>query len=680
MAHIEIKTDGIKKTLKTLHKNNPKQAIAEYIWNGFDANATEIVIEYTFNDAGSIETLKINDDGSGINLFKIEEKFKNFYESKKANESELHKHHSTIHGMNGVGRLTFTTFALTAVWETCFRDDQQGKKKGSIKIKSNDLENYSDPVTSNASTENIGTCVSFYDFSDKFSNITIENEVIPFLISEFCWYLELRKNDGIKIKINGNELKYDPNILVKESDISLTFNDPETETPKASFNIDYIQWKRKINTEQSKIYLLNSKGDEVYKQFTTFNRKGDKYYHSVYVQSSIFDSFEYFTKEDEKQVDMISYNRTSPEYKYLIAKINELLYSKRKPFLHIAADIMINEYESTGILPDYSNEWEMPRKKILCDTIKGFYEVQPILFTSLSVPQKKTFVRFLDLLIDSNEKDRVFAVLDDIVELTPEERESLSEILKKTKLSSIIETIKLIEDRFIALMQLKEMVYNPDLGANEVDHLQKMIESHYWIFGEEYHLVTAAEPKFEEALRRYIYKLTEIDEPVKIDHPHRLKEMDIFACRQSFAKNRIDNIVVELKHPNIKLGRNQLNQVDNYLQVILSKPEFNADNMHWEFYLIGNEFHPDDYIDRQLNTNKANGIPSLVYKSEDGRVKIFVKRWSEVFTDFEIKYKHLEEKLKFERDQLAELEISADEIIEKSKESTAVQPEEVSIK
>ena len=43
--------------------------------------------------------------------------------------------------------------------------------------------------------------------------------------------------------------------------------------------------------------------------------------------------------------------------------------------------------------------------------------------------------------------------------------------------------------------------------ANEVDHLQTMIEKHYWLFGEEYSLVTAEEPNFEEALRRYLYIL-----------------------------------------------------------------------------------------------------------------------------------------------------------------------------
>jgi len=45
---IEITTPGIKKVLKNY--NTPK-AIAEYIWNGFDAKATKVEINYNLNSA-----------------------------------------------------------------------------------------------------------------------------------------------------------------------------------------------------------------------------------------------------------------------------------------------------------------------------------------------------------------------------------------------------------------------------------------------------------------------------------------------------------------------------------------------------------------------------------------------------------------------------------------------------
>ena len=44
-----------------------KTAISEYVWNGFEANATKVNIEYTPNEAFGIKELIIKDNGDGIN-------------------------------------------------------------------------------------------------------------------------------------------------------------------------------------------------------------------------------------------------------------------------------------------------------------------------------------------------------------------------------------------------------------------------------------------------------------------------------------------------------------------------------------------------------------------------------------------------------------------------------------
>ena len=43
-----------------------KAAISEYIWNGFEANATKVSIEYTHNEAFGVKELIIKDNGEGI--------------------------------------------------------------------------------------------------------------------------------------------------------------------------------------------------------------------------------------------------------------------------------------------------------------------------------------------------------------------------------------------------------------------------------------------------------------------------------------------------------------------------------------------------------------------------------------------------------------------------------------
>lgn len=586
-SNVNITSKGIQKVLQNY---TPKQALAEYIWNGFDAKSDKIEINYSANDLGLVEFIEVIDYGYGINYEKLKSKFDPFYESEKAIEISAPKHTSVMHGKNGVGRLTFFKFAQNAHWITTSQSEK-GLTTCSIKIANDGLNRYDHQLLGINNDSRTGTNVTFTNL--LISKTDLENEIIPFLITEFCWFLELNKNKNYTILINGLALDYAQNIIDFKDDIVVQYDKGELE-----FKFKYVQWKGALHKEFSKYYFLNGAGEEVYKDFTTLNKKGDEFFHSVYIQGDFFDDFDFNSNESENQVRLFGKAKSSPEYKYLIKEVNKYLREKRKPFLRVFASKMVEKFEEDGVMPVYKNEWEnLYKKPQLEETIIGLYEAQPKLFTNLNIEQKKTFVRFLDLLLDSNERENLFKIMDEIIELDQEEREDLAKLFKVTRLNRIIETTKLIEDRYKTYYKLKDLVFNPDLKADEVHHLQKFVESHYWIFGEQYHLVTAAEPKFDEALKRYHYLLYKEDVDKKIEHQDKYKEMDIFACRQNFLIDKIENIVVELKHPNIKIGKNQFNQVDKYLEVILSEPLFNGSNMNWEFYLIGKDFDTSGFIE-----------------------------------------------------------------------------------
>ena len=244
-------------------------------------------------------------------------------------------------------------------------------------------------------------------------------------------------------------------------------------------------------------------------------------------------------------------------------------------------------------------------------------------------------------------------------------------------MSNIIKTIRLIEDRYTAIDQLKELVYNESMRANERDHIQKFIEKHYWIFGEQYHLVTAAEPKFEEAMRRYIYHLRGEKPLVSIDHVDKNKEMDIFMVRQLHKEDHINNVVVELKHPLVTLGEKEFQQVKKYMSVIVEQEEFNAANMTWEFYLVGKKFDTSGYVEREIKNAKHHGEKSLAYLVDN--YKIYVNKWSEIFTEFELRHRFLYDKLDFERSKLISSDKDADEVINNLEKNTAIQKPEMTI-
>ena len=55
----------------------------------------------------------------------------------------------------------------------------------------------------------------------------------------------------------------------------------------------------------------------------------------------------------------------------------------------------------------------------------------------------------------------------------------------------LFRSIHFIEDRYKVIESLKKILFEYTDYANERNHIQKIIEQHYWLFGEQYNLVTA---------------------------------------------------------------------------------------------------------------------------------------------------------------------------------------------
>lgn len=656
MGKVQITTKGIAKFLKAYTE---EKSISEYIWNGFDAEATCIEVITKSNNIGKIEKVEIKDNGTGIEYEKLSGKFMPFYQSEKGIDNNIKS--SKVHGKNGLGRLTFFCFANNAKWETVYKKDNKNIKY-EININGSELENYQ-TTNIDKTEESIGTKVTLYNINKMIDIETIKK----YLILEFGWYLKLYPNK--LLKLNGEIIDYKQNVLAEEK------FEKEDEDTKVKFVAEYIQWKEKIHDEYSRYYFINLKDEERFKETTTLNKKGDSFYHSIYIKSKIFDDF-YINKDNiDGQLVFNGYSKSSKEFKFIKREIDKYLKGKRKPYLSIVAQNLIENYRKEEIFPEYNEKNFIDRFKHqeLENLVSIVCEKEPKIFTQLNKEQKKTLVRLFDLIIENGETDSLYRILDQVVELDDEEREELANLLDKSSLSNVTKTIKLIQDRYKAIAQLKELVFNPELKANEVDHLQKMVEEHFWIFGEEYALVTAEEPNFEEALRRYHYILEDEDEKIKIDSENKRRQMDIFAIRRNINNGRIQNIVVELKHPkNVKIGKKQLDQVITYMDTILREQRFNNHDEQWNFYLIGSEFDGSGYIERCIKNVKEKNEKSLVWEVDN--YKIYVKKWSELFSDFEIKHNFLQEKLQLKQEKLLEKNnySNADEIVEEQSSNSAI--------
>jgi len=158
---------------------------------------------------------------------------------------------------------------------------------------------------------------------------------------------------------------------------------------------------------------------------------------------------------------------------------------------------------------------------------------------------QKIFLHLLNVIMDTHNQTELFNILKNVVELDDDEIKDLSDVLKNTSLSNITRTIKLIKDRIEIVQKLKELIFKKEFNALEVPHIQKMVENHYWLFDEQYNLISSAETDFEKALQGLIYAETGKKQAIEIDNSDKRKEMDIYMIRQNNLNEAIENVVVD---------------------------------------------------------------------------------------------------------------------------------------
>ena len=651
---VEITSKGIR---KVLNKYTPQRAIAEYVWNGFDAHATEVRVSIeSENTYESIVKVKVADNGDGIVYELLPVSFKKFYESHKTAKGNVDSRFSR--GKNGYGRFTFFKFADNAKWYTVYKKDEEFYQY-SIDINTQKLTDYHAVAPEKSSEQATRTEVVFTNINnDDLSTKWISENLIPFLRAEFAWYFKVYPERKLYV----NDELLDCSSVIADSEffdqpIQLEGIDDEL------FHIYYFQWSEKPQDEFSRFYYMDVDGNMKYQRTTHYNNKGDFFWHSVIVKSTFFNSLADI--EDEEQT-LFSSLPERKVFKALNDILNEYLGTKRRPFLRAKAEVLVSDYESEHLFSFIGQTpWEESRKTYLQNFIKELYEVEPSVFAKLNASQRKIFIRLLDQVMDTDKNDNLFKILGEVIELDEYEKEKFANILETTKLKSIVAIIQLIEDRLETINAMRSVNFDHTLQAGEVKHLQKLIEKHYWIFGEEYRYICSEETKFQEALDKYKYALYGAKNNNEfVQHPDKYKEMDLFVSGQEYRYNRPFNLVVEIKNPtNVpELKPEHHSQLITYVDVIMNSDDFQNPASFWTFMLIGNKI--DSKVARMLSDKLTGECPG------GDNYKIFVKTWDQVLDEAESRMKFLQEKFENKRDCIAKQK-NLDEIMEQTLNNTA---------
>jgi hypothetical protein len=380
------------------------EAVAEYIWNGFDAGASVIDIDFDTNEIGTINSLSIKDNGTGIDYNQLKETFGNFNDSIK--KASFQKSSSVIKGNKGRGRFSFSAFSGKAVWHTVFEDTAYEI------IISRNAKDYFDPHNKRTVKDTpTGTTVTFYDLFEV-SGFSFQSEEFKnFLIREYGWFLMLNREKEYQIRINGTPVSYQQ--LIAESDID-TLPIRDVEGKDIYFKITYVRWSEKIG-DKFYFYFLNSAQQELFKDLTSFNNNAIGFNHSVYIESRYFDAFN--PADTEQSQNLFEKTRHHSTFKTLMGHLHSLLRIRQKAFVEgEAAEKLMDSYERNGIITGKEN-------KELLNVVKKMYCIEPRLFQGLNKEQQRMNVGLINVLLKAGKKNEIIQLIQQVVQLTEEDRE-----------------------------------------------------------------------------------------------------------------------------------------------------------------------------------------------------------------------------------------------------------------
>lgn len=622
--NLKINAQSIRTELKS-YEDKPYDCLFEYIWNAYDAGATEVRLNFTepFEGIGSVTDVSLKDNGSGWD-FNDEATINNFMSSTKVQI----KNKTLPMGRYGRGRYAFIWIAE--------------KLEAYSKSKKMTLQHDTNIYVQDVEDISIGTCLHFINITDKFSDALTSEQLENSLAIEFGWFL--LQNDDRKIYVNDCQLSI--NSIVREiyeyhrDDIS----EPLREDIPDDFYAKIIIWNKKP-TEYSKFYFINANNEEEVKFNTGLNKKSDDFWHSVYLKSSLFinrdDLTDAVSDDSQCSFDFIGNERLLKQigifFKTELTKI-------RKPYLQQQSTKMYQALIDENVIPNL-NEFGIYDTNSFGDLLKTIYTITPSLFTNRNNQEKKFICATFAGLLSTQDNNLVKLVLEQLQDLTDEEKSDLLDILKRTKLSNIVATIKEIDYRLDVINKLELLLADYEKQTLEVKHLQKILDDNFWIFGEQFRLFSSTEGALKNTLMRYASEILMIESPKLGSNP--TGEVDLFLTKTEYTSEICQrNIIVELKRASKELGKKEYDQLESYMEKIKNENLCNGTNQYWEFYLIGKDYntHIADKIESAKNHGES--ARGLCYSINDGHYKIYVRKWSDILeVEWKNKMRYLKDKL-----------------------------------
>jgi hypothetical protein len=327
--------------IASLSKSAPISAIEELVWNALDADAKEVKVDLITNQLGAVNAIRISDDGTGIDVLKVDSTFGSLGGSWKREGKGTPFSQRRLHGRHGRGR--FKAFALgTAVeWRTTVR---MGGELNSYVI-SGDIETPGVFTLDALENTGPGTGTEVYVTNIKVASDSLldATETVQALASKFALYL--KSYPDVRIYFNG--LPVTPVIMQNgATNYKLKLSNG------SEAKMEVIEWRKKFAGSGTLIFA-GSDGFQLHEQSALVRSLGRSF--TAYI---VADRFTALHRENALVMDELN-----PEVRMYLDETRKILKA------HFAA---LGEEKSA-----FELEWEeriktysLDEKKTLLDILK----------------------------------------------------------------------------------------------------------------------------------------------------------------------------------------------------------------------------------------------------------------------------------------------------------------------
>ncbi|KVX11057.1 hypothetical protein WL02_24490 [Burkholderia ubonensis] len=626
---VEVQSDFLEKMTRA----KPISALSELVWNAFDADAKNVDISFEYNDLDTLDTIIVKDDGEGIPRAEAAGFFRSLGGSWKKSRTRT-SGGRFLHGQEGRGR--FKAFALgsDAEWAVVYKRD--GKFWSyTIRMSALDIRHVriSDETKAKDATDT-GVTLTIRNALKDFRTFTTEDGREE-LTEVFALYLA--DYEDTKIVLDGRAI--DPGSAITDKK-SFPLSDIEIDGKAYWARLQVVEWKSAGNRA---LYLCNQQRFPLVQVDRRFHI--GQFQFSGYLHSPYFDQ-----AQMEGTVDLAE---MQPAVLSTIAEAQQTIKDHFRSRAAKEARTVVEEWKDEEVYPfsgDPATAVEKVERQVFDIVAVNIARHLPDFRTTQS--KTKAFqLRMLRQAIERSPED-LQVILDEVLRLPKRQQEELAQLLRNTSLSSIIGAAKVVSDRLKFLSGLEAVLFDPEpkKRLKERTQLHRIIADNCWLFGEEFAL-SVDDQSLTTALvehKKLLGSEVVIDEPVKhISQMRGIIDLMLSRATKQHRANQLTHLVVELKAPKVKIGSDEVTQIQGYAFSVMSDPRFDKVGVTWNFWVIS------DTLDRYTEHLVQDETGVILSKPN---VNIYAKTWAQVLDENRARLKFFQDHLNVQVDREASLQ------------------------